>query len=65
MDAGVEPQAADRIVDVRRVPAEEYATAAKLLRDALVHVVQVEVQIVALRLRHVDASEPRAHRCIR
>ena len=65
MDAGVQPEAADRIVHVRRIAAEEHAPLAEVLRHALVHRIEVEVQVIALALRHMDARQARAHRGIR
>src|SRR4051812_4515936 len=63
-NARVEAEAADRVIHVRRIAAQEHAPAAELLRDALVHVVEVEMQVVAAFHRHMDAPEARAHRDI-
>src|SRR5919201_2751504 len=49
---------------MRGVTAEENAPAPELLRDPLVHVIEVKVQVTALSLWHVDAPEPRTHRSI-
>src|SRR5919108_4699560 len=62
MDPGVESEAADRVIDVRSVAAKENASASKLLGDTLVHVVEIEMQIIALRLRDVDPPEAGPYR---
>src|SRR6266404_2751604 len=61
VDAGIESEPADRIVHVRRIAAQEHAAAPELSRNALVHVIEVEMQVIALGLRHVDAPKPSAH----
>src|SRR5580765_873434 len=63
MDSGVEPEAADRIVDVRRVAAEKDPALAELLRDALMDV--VEVQVNPIGASSVNAGKPGSHGRVR
>ena len=65
VDAGIEAEAADRVVDVRRISAKEHPALAKIPCHALVDRIEVEVEVIALLLRHVDAREACAHRGIR
>jgi len=53
VDATVETEAADWIVDVRGIAREKHAALAERRRDALVHFVQISVdEVVRLRGRH-------------
>src|SRR5207247_1295873 len=62
VDAAVQAEAPDRIVDVRGVASEEHPALAERLRHALVHPVDVPVRDQLHRVVLAELSQPPAHR---
>ena len=65
VDARVQAEAADGIVDMGCIAAEKHPALAEVLRHALVHVVEIQVQIVSVVLGNVYSSQPCPYRCVR
>src|SRR5205807_10320926 len=63
VDAAVEPEPADRVVDVRGIAAEKYPPLAELFCDTLMHV--IEIQVLPMRAGGMASREPSPHRVLR
>src|SRR5258707_1042316 len=64
VDAAVQAQAPDRIVDVGRVAREEHSALAEGFRHALVHAIDVPVRDELHRMIHVQFPQPPEYRAL-
>src|SRR5258708_7308683 len=65
VDAAVQAEAPDRIVDVRRVAREEHPALAEGFRHALVHAIDVPVRDQVHGMIFMELPQPSAHRGLR
>src|SRR5207302_7227286 len=63
VDAAVEPEPADRVVDVRGIAAEKYPPLAELFCNTLMNV--IEIQVLPIRAGGIASRQPSPHRVVR